>query len=285
MRARLNALFDGRVASAPYLVFRTGVALLVLVRTTTWLAPVVDLDHHHWVTGLEYAPWLEHSVPPVLHSPLVPLLPALSAVVATVLVVVRTWLAVTLLFGVLPRTSAGLLALVGYGLIAVDRYRYLHHLHLLWISCAWLALVPPLPWSLRSTQPRWPLQLLRFQALVVYAAGGLAKLRSDFLDGTTFGVMSDLHLFEPPLGPLLATSPQLRAPIAIGTCVTELALVPLLAWPRTRWLGIALGLLLHIGISESMIVSTFSLQMALYLMLFAPWRDTHPPRNSPESPR
>jgi hypothetical protein len=267
---QLKKIFDGTVVPWPYLLFRTGVALLVLVRTTDVLAPVLALDHHHWVTGLEYAPWLDHTVAPVLHSPLVPFLPSLSAEVVTTLVVARTVLAGGLLVGLFPRTSAGMLALVGYGLIAVDRYRYLHHLHLLWISCAWLALVPPVGWRERAQTPRWALQLLRFQALVVYGASGLAKLRGDFLDGTTFGVMSDLHLFE---GPFAHLPPAWRAPLAIGTCVTELSLVPLLAWRKTRLVGIALGLALHVGIAEAMMVSTFSVQMALYLALFLPWKE------------
>jgi hypothetical protein len=187
-------------------------------------------------------------------------------------------LALLLLIGLWPRATALLLASIGYGLMALDRYRYFHHLHLLWLSCGLLALCPShAALSVhahaarpRREQARWPLQLLRLQALIVYAAAGSAKLDADWLSGRTLAVLERLDLVGGALW-LHARTTFGGAALASAVAFVELALVGLLAWRRTRLVGVALGLALHVTLARAMLLSTFSLQMSLYLLLFLPW--------------
>lgn len=273
LTASLLARFEGAVSPWAYVVLRIGAALLVLVRTTDWLAPFVRLDHHGWVRGIEYAPWVERAQEPRLVEPLVPGLGWLVAPgVASVLVVSRVALAFLLLFGVAPRFSAGVLAIVGWSLMAADRFRYLHHLHLLWVICALVALCPsgerlaPRRTTGAADVPRWPLQLVRLQTLVVYAASGAAKLRADFLDGSTLEQIASIGLVDRAFVGAVGA-----VPLSIGVAALELALVPLLAWRRTRVLGVVVALAFHATTAATMLVSTFPLQMALLLTAFLPW--------------
>jgi len=101
------------------------------------------------------------------------------------------------------------------------------------------------------------------------AAAGIAKLDPSWLSGRELQQWQALTVVG---GPLYAN--------AVGAIVTqglscsaaaiELGLVPLLSMQRTRVIGIALGLALHYAFAASMLISTFSVQMALYLMLFWP---------------
>lgn len=268
--------FDGTVSPWPYALFRAGVAILVLLRTNDLTRSWLALDHHAWVRGLEYSPASEAIVEPALFSPLVPLVELPSPIV-WVLVHARTALAILLLAGVRPRATAALLAIAGFLLMALDRHHYLHHLFLLWLSTAWLAICPSgermsierLFRPANDRLPRWPLELLRFQTLVIYGAAGLAKLSSEWLSGGTLAALSRAGFVEH--GAELAVS--WAAPLAIGVAATELALVPLLAFRRTRVAGVAIGLALHAGIDAMMMVSTFSANMMLLLLLFLPWRE------------
>jgi vitamin K-dependent gamma-carboxylase-like protein len=281
VRERWATAWEGTVSPWPLAVFRTGLALLILVRTTDLLRPWVDLDHHQWVHGLEYLPSIEAISPPALHSPLIPFFPPIGTAAATLLVWARTLLAVVLLLGIRPRLTAGLLGLAGAGLVCADRYRYLHHLYLLWVSCGWLAFAPSaerlsverLFRSGLARVPRWSLQLLRAQLLVAYAAAGLAKLRLSWLSGRTLVSMARAGLVGGPLWTRLLGVSGAR-PIALTIVVTELLLVPLLAWRRTRVAGVLVGLCLHAAMSSMMMLSTFGAQMALLLLLFLPWAET-----------
>ena len=170
--------------------------------------------------------------------------------------------------------------------MASDRYRYLHHLHLLWVMCAWLAVVPSgaklsLAWLLgwktskADVVPCWSIQLVRFQALVIYAASGLAKLTPGWLDGTTLALIEKMHLVGGPLWRAALAIGSYRS-LSIAILLTELALPALLVWRKTRLAGVGLGLALHAGFSLALVVSTFGLQMALFLMLFLPWHERWP---------
>lgn len=48
-------------------------------------------------------------------------------------------------------------------------------------------------------------------------------------------------------------------------------------WPRARLAGVALGLVL-VALEQTMSLSTFSLQMSPYLLLFLPWFEQRPLR-------
>jgi hypothetical protein len=272
-----RALWQGETRSTPLALFRVGLALLVLARTTHWLRPWLALDHFLWTQGPEFSPALEGVVAPRLFSPLLPL-PQLCDGWVEGLVHTRTALALTLLVGLWPRASALGLFVIGYGLMALDRYRYFHHMHLLWLSCLWLALLPSVrgwrlasPWRPRAQEvPRWPLQLLRAQCLIVYLAAGIAKLGPGWLSGAALDSTARAGV----VGGLLWSAMSERLGTGGVACLiaaTELSIVLLLLSLRARGWGIALGIALHLGLEQSMVVSTFGAQMVLYLLLFLPW--------------
>ncbi|HEY3237258.1 MAG TPA: HTTM domain-containing protein [Polyangiaceae bacterium] len=273
--------FAGVVSPWPYALFRIGIAVSILVRTNDWLRPIFTLDHYAWVRGLEYDPQIEQVVSPALQSPLIPGL-SIGPALAAFLVRARTSLAVVLLLGIKPRLTASILALIGAALVAADRYRYFHHLYLLWLSCAWLAITPSSErlslerwvgrWPRAVSAPRWPLQILRQQCIIVYLASGVAKLNSDWLSGRTLSALEGLGLVR---GALWHRGISLIGYSGAGTgiAVAECALGPLLAWRRTRFWALGAGALFHLAISATMSVSIFSLLMILYLATFLPFQE------------
>jgi Vitamin K-dependent gamma-carboxylase len=277
-RGRFRALWTGDTRPAPLELFRIGLAVIILVRTTDVFRPWVFFDHYAWTKGVEFSPEVDAALSPRLLSPLFPL-PTIPDAAVRVLVDARTWLAVFLLFGLRTRWTALALFLVGYGLVALDRYRYFHHTHLLWTSCLWLSVAnAPGRWSVerlwsrsvvRQT-PRWPLQLLRGQCLIVYAAAGVAKLNTAWLSGRGLEQIVRAGLIGGPLWGFGAKLVGLRG-AAMTVAAAELGIVVLLSVPRLRLGGVALGLALHAALGRSLVVSTFGAQMALYLMLFLPW--------------
>jgi len=282
MRARWGALFAGEVDPLVYAALRIGVATLVLVRIADWTAPLLSLDHHGWVRGLDHAPSDDPAAAPALHMPLLGGLPSAHSTFAAALAWARAPLAVLVLLGLRPRPAALALGVSGYLLMALDASRYFHHLHLLWLSCGLVALTPCDArlslWPRRlAGAPRWPLTLWRFQALVIYAAAGLAKLDPRWLDGTSLRAIAERYPFEGALwdAGLGAVG---HAGMAIAIAAWELALVPLLAWRRTRLVGAALGLALHVVLDSTTMVSTFGASMALFLVTFLPWEVSRAPR-------
>ncbi len=324
---RFWSLWTGDVDARALRFFAIGLGLVILLRTSEWTpGQWVSMQGHFWFDSsgrlaLEDWPSRDPALAPELHSPLLPGLPRPSDALLGTAVVVRTLLAVALVVGVGSRWTPAALFLVAYLVMALDRYRYAHHLHLLWWSCLLLAFAPlgqatrRLQWrKKRSTTehverqansaakvhvaaqagrlakvhvegraerpansrvlvPRWPLQLLRLQALVVYFAAAAAKCNPTWLSGTLLELQTRVGLFsgEPwaQLVRLLGYSG-----LAWAVLVWEASLVVLLAIPTTRRLGIVFGIALHAAIAMSTVVSSFGLQMLLYLGLFWNWEDT-----------
>lgn len=273
---RFRACFEGSAPALPLALARMALALLVLLRTSDVGRDLVHFNHHNWVDGLEYAPNVDSFREPGLVSPLLPGL-SLGTTSTWLLVAVRTLAASLLLLGVGARASAIAVAVAGAWLMAADRFRYLHHLYLLWCMLAWFALLPSaerlslsrllLRRPGRHDVPRWSLQLLRLFCASVYFAAGVAKLNQPWLSGDTLRALERVSW----VGGAAFSSAVAHlgyAPLAWLICLTELALAPLLLLPRTRPLGVALGILLHLGVVASMEVSTFTGQMLLLLALF-----------------
>lgn len=106
---------------------------------------------------------------------------------------------------------------------------------------------------------------LRVQLLVVYAAAAVAKMNSDFFDaGISCAVSLSARVawFDPSL---LAGSWRV-VPAMWGTVLTELALAVLLAVPRTRVLGLAVGGAFHAVLALAGNVPFSALALALYVV-------------------
>jgi len=274
MRNSQRELFSGSVRPWVYPCLRIGFALVFLIRETSVLSPFVPLEHHRWVHGLDFSWSITRQ--PHLVSPMVMGL-ALGAGLCNALGYLRIGLAVALLLGVRSRASAALLALVSYWLMLSDRFQYLHHLHLLFLSIAWLSLGPldarfSVERWLRGgpttdRAPAWPLVLLQAMVISIYLASGLAKLNHAWLSGETLQTLEMLGVLRGRAW-LFARNSLGYAPVACAVALTELLLPILLARRVTRRLGVFCGWALHLGVSLSMNVSTFGVEMALLLVAF-----------------
>jgi hypothetical protein len=285
----IDGLFQGAVPSGVYSFLRIGTATIFLVRHSDWFRPWVYLEHHRFVRGLMFLdpPLAE----PRLLSPLISGF-SLSHGATHALVYLRTALSLMLLFGVRARLSAGLLAVVSYLLVAADRYRYYHHLHLLYVALVWLALAPigssldlergirrlfvragegfsSLRQSLAAETPLWPLQLIRALVVGVYVAAGVSKLDPSWLRGDSLLALERTYLIKGELWEM--TRDVLGyAGVARLSCVTELLLPIGLLLRPTRRAAVLAGWGFHFGISACMPVYSFGAQMAVLLVAFLP---------------
>lgn len=98
--------------------------------------------------------------------------------------------------------------------------------------------------------PFWTVVLLRFQLLVVYFFGGVAKLNYDWIVRaepmrTVLALALEAHPDLPGgLRALLATDAAAHV-LSIGGLAYDLAIGPLMLLPRTRLLGIVLTVIFH----------------------------------------
>ncbi|MGC4086859.1 MAG: HTTM domain-containing protein [Polyangiaceae bacterium] len=275
--ARARRFFEGSLPALPIALFRIALGVLMILRSTDWARPWLHFHHYVWMSGVEYHPEVDPVTAPVLESPLLPGM-SLGPIATRMLVDARLFCALLLVLGVRARVAAAVLALSSFALMFADRYRYFHHLYLLYFMCTWLAFVQSDArlslerWLRRLPAPRevrrHGVQLLRLQLCAVYLWAGIAKLNTAWLSGDTFRELTRLtyvggavwqraaELFGFPL-------------LARVVCVSELAL-PFLLWGRrTRWFAIGAGASLHLGVHATMEVATFGAQMLLLLALFA----------------
>lgn len=118
----------------------------------------------------------------------------------------------------------------------------------------------------------WALRLVQLEISAIYMSTAWEKLRgTDWLDGTALYYVSrldDLFGHFPIPTALLESLPALRL-MTWSVLAIEVSL-PLLLWiPRTRRLGILLGVALHLGIEYSMSLFLFEWIMILGLLAFA----------------
>ncbi len=165
-------------------------------------------------------------------------------------------LAILITIGLWYRVSAALF-FVGFSYVfLLDRTYYLNHFYLICLLSFLMIFIPAhrdLSFDsrnnpgLRSTQaPAWALWLLRFQIAIPYFFGGVAKINNDWLFrlepiGTWLRESTDF----PVIGPWLGTDSTAYLFSWSGT-LFDLAIVPLLLWPRTRKAAFAAALLFHL---------------------------------------
>lgn len=96
----------------------------------------------------------------------------------------------------------------------------------------------------------------RLQLLILYGAAVLHKLNSDFLDPEkSCAAVQSSALFE-MLG-LPASSNGVILTAIYGTLAVEIAIPMLLVFRRTRWLGIAIGIVFHGALGLNTLVAPF----------------------------
>jgi hypothetical protein len=134
-------------------------------------------------------------------------------------------------------------------------------------------------WSLDArrrgtSSPRapWGLRMLQIQVSIIYFFSVVAKLHGDsWQDGTAVGralQLADLQRIVVPEA--LSTSTTLSALATYGTIVVEGALVFGLWLPRFRWVAMAAGVSIHLGIEATLLVGWFSLTIIACYLAFVP---------------
>jgi vitamin K-dependent gamma-carboxylase len=208
---------------------RAAIGALILLRTTPLLAPL-DLwflrdtwPLRDWPSGTWSADVGVAGLPP-------------SAIAA--FCVVRTVAALLLMLGAWTRVAGLTAGIAGYVTLFQNPFGFIFTLHLLYQAAILLALVdsagvfalrPSSPWN-----PRTSYVLMRAFTASIYLWAGLFKLRPDWLDGRTLGLFHEGGVIRGLLADAMLATPLTRAIAGSGVALFEIAIGPLLLWPRTR---------------------------------------------------
>jgi hypothetical protein len=248
---------------------RAVLGALFLLRTTPILAPL-----HIWY--LESASPLLGWPDGMWHG--APVLVALPPVVVAALCVLRTVAAVLFMLGVFTRPAGVVAGAAGYLVLAQDPLGFLFTLHLLFLGTIVLGLAGGgAAFALRPDRapPSEPARHAVWLLVAsIYLWAGIGKLRGDWLDGRTLGVLAaEGAITGWPSSVLLATSTS-RAVVACAVAATELALPAALLWRRSRRVAVAVALVMHTGIELTCRPDFLGWEMAALLIPFvrAPMR-------------
>jgi hypothetical protein len=164
-------------------------------------------------------------------------------------------------------------SVLGYGVLSQNVMGYVNTLHLLLLGMLILAISGAgSRLALRPTSaidPPSGLRLVRALVVSVYAWSGAAKLNQSWLCGGVLVQLRDSGIVRGALADALLATPWGRVMAAGGVAATELALGPLLLWPRTRPVALAAGLLLHAVLEATVHPDFFGFAMAALLLSFA----------------
>jgi hypothetical protein len=118
----------------------------------------------------------------------------------------------------------------------------------------------------------WALRLVQMQVSALYLFSVWAKVRGvDWNDGTAVGIalqLEDLQRFTPPAA--LSTSLLVSAMLTYSSLLIEASLAFGLWLPRLRYVVMAAGVGLHLGIEASLLIGWFSLAVISSYVAFVP---------------
>lgn len=174
----------------------------------------------------------------------VPIIATPPAWIALPLVVIAVTAGFTLLVGFAAQTSAAVVATVSTVVLLSDQQLYSNHMVLLTLMAALLS-VSDCGRALtlrnyRTTAPvaYWPAFLIRVLVSSLYAWTAVAKLTPDYLSGEVFATFMRDDVMLPAAWLIV---------LAVASIGTELALAVALWFPRLRFVAIAAGVTLHLG--------------------------------------
>jgi hypothetical protein len=136
--------------------------------------------------------------------------------------------------------------------LSQDPFGFINTLHLLFLGTIVLACTDAgSSFALRPSPARAPASsfaLVRVFLASIYLWASIAKLHADWLDGRILALFEQDGAFYGPLAAFFLKTPGRQSIVAWAVAMTELALGPLLLWPRSRVLGVALAYIFHAGI-------------------------------------
>jgi hypothetical protein len=189
----------------------------------------------------------------------------------------RTVAALLLVLGYRPLLTGLLTGAAGYLIVLQDAFAFTFTKHLLFLGAAVIGTTDcAAVLSVRPEAPRAPrtsLVLVRAFSTSIYFWAAFGKLRRDWLDGRTLELFHAEGKLSGALADWLLGTAARRAAAGTAVVLTELALVPLLWWRRTRWLGLAAALGLHVTIEEMARPDVLGWAMIALLLSFVPARD------------
>jgi hypothetical protein len=225
---------------APLAWTRAGIGALILLRTTPLLTPL--------------SLWFVPDTGPLLGWPAGAAIreAALPPAMVAGLCLLRTAAALALMLGVRSEVAGIVAGVSGYVVMAQDPFSYAFTLHLLYQAAFLLALVDSATtFALRprpACAPQTSIWLMRAWVASIYGWAGISKLRRDWVDGRTLALLHDEGTLRGPIADWLLASVGSRAAVGTMVVVAELALGPLLLWPRTRKVGVAAAFAFHAGL-------------------------------------
>jgi len=236
---------------------------LVLLRTTPVLAPL----HVPYLNGASPLLGWPTSAWHVADAGL-----ALPAGVVATLCVVRTVAAVLFTAGVRTRASGLCAGVAAWIVLAQDATGYINTYNLLFLGLIVLGLSGSgSAWALRAEaegDPRSGLALARAFVVSVYAWSGIAKLNLAWLRGEVLGQLHAAGVVRGPLADAILASSTGCTVAAWAVAGAELAMGPLLFWPRTRRAAVVAALAFHAALEVSVHPDFFGFAMASLLLAF-----------------
>jgi hypothetical protein len=244
-------------------IVRMAFGTLVLLRTTPLLAPL-------------HVPYLRSAFPllgwpvPTWHVPLVG--PPLPAWLVMALCIARTVAVGLFTVGIRARASGIAGGLLAWAVLAQDAGAYINTYNLLFLGLIVLGAsgggashaVLPEP----EPDEGSGIALTRAFVVSVYAWSGIAKLNAAWLRGDVLERLYASGIVRGSLADALLASSGRCAVAAWGVAATELALGPLLLWPRTRRVAWAAALVFHASLEVSVHPDFFGYAMAALLLVF-----------------
>ncbi|HYH11476.1 MAG TPA: HTTM domain-containing protein [Thermomicrobiales bacterium] len=181
--------------------------------------------------------------------------------------------------GLFYRVSTTLFFLGFTYVFMLEKGHYLNHLYLACLISFLMIFVPANrsfsldAWrrpELRSTTaPTWALVLLVAQFSIIYVYGGIAKINPDWLRGEPMRMWMANETDLPLLGRWFTEEWMVYA-LTYGGLLLDLFIVPIILWPRTRWLGVVALVLFHRMNAEIFTIGIFPTFATAAIILFLP---------------
>ncbi len=164
----------------------------------------------------------------------------------------------------------------------LDQVAYMNHHYLMLLISFLLACMPPpalgsfggraapaLGGHARPTLvPQWTIWVLRFQLVLVYAYGALAKLDPDWLRGEPMRSTLERSAADYPAIVTVLGSTLVAHAVAYLGVLADLMIPVCLLFRRTRWLGLAIAIVFHGANALALNIGVFSYLMLAMLPIF-----------------